>query len=58
MQDRDYYRSMPTRVLLILAAEEGLNPEMAIAIAEELASVEEMPRMVGQFAFNDKETTK
>lgn len=37
MQDRDYYRSLTSERLLLLAREEGINPEMAIAIAEALA---------------------
>lgn len=35
-QDRDYYRSLDAEILLLLAREEGINPEMAIALAEEL----------------------
>lgn len=37
MQDRDYYRSLTPERLLLTAREEGINPEMAIAIAEALA---------------------
>lgn len=54
--DRDHYRAMPARALLVLAVEDGINPEMAIAIAEELARKEFMFGMIGQFSFND--TTK
>lgn len=35
-QDRDYYRSLTVDNLLLLAREEGINPEMAIVLAEEL----------------------
>jgi hypothetical protein len=40
-QDRDYYRSLTVDNLLLLAREEGINPEMAIAIAETLHSARE-----------------
>ena len=51
MQDRHYYRAFTPRALLNLAIEEGINPEMAIAIAEEFAEEIDLPRMVGQFTF-------
>lgn len=49
--DRAYYRSLSARALLVLAVEEGINPEMAVAIAEELAEEAGLPRMVGKFHF-------
>ena len=35
--DRDYYRALFTLELLRIAREDGLNPELAIAITERLA---------------------
>jgi len=59
MHDRDYYRAWPAGLMLQTAVEDGLNPELAIAIAEELAIVFGSPRMVGQIHFVDnKEITK
>ena len=52
MHDRDYYRALPIGVLLNLAVEEGINPEMAIALAEGVAELLSKPRMVGRFTFN------
>lgn len=49
--DRDYYRAIPVRILLILAVEQGLNPEMSIAIAEKLAEHLKLNRMLGKFTF-------
>lgn len=35
--DRDYYRCLTTAELLALARDEGINPEMAVAMAERLS---------------------
>lgn len=35
--DRDYYRALSADSLLTLAAENGIDPEMAVALAEALA---------------------
>lgn len=53
--DRDYYRSLSSRALLVQAVEDGINPEMAVAMAEHLALSIDLPRMVGRFTFNEKE---
>lgn len=57
MHDRDYYRSLDAIKLLILAVESGINPEMAIALADKLASTY-APILVGGFTFNEKESVK
>lgn len=36
MRDVDRYRSMETRELLTIAREEGIDPNMAVALAERL----------------------
>ena len=51
MHDRDYYRSLDAAKLLILAVEDGINPEMAIALADKLAKTY-APILVGGFTFN------
>lgn len=35
--DRDYYSAMTTEGLLITAREDGINPELAIALANRIA---------------------
>ena len=35
--DRDYYRCLPTELLLDTARREGINPELAIVAFERLA---------------------
>ena len=56
MQDRDYYRAM-TLVKIMRTAQEGINPEMAIALADRLA-VCYAPHLEGSFHFNHKENSK
>jgi len=51
--DRDYYRSLGTALLLRIAREEGLNQEMAIAIAERLAAEDRAEHTIGQYHFNN-----
>ena len=60
MQDRDYYRALDSHRLLTLAREEGINPEMAIALADRVANLDYgVSHMTGSFHFNhSKETTK
>lgn len=56
--DRDYYRCLLTDDLVDAARREGLNPEMAIAIAERLAKVSAIYGAVGgrgNFQFNRSE---
>lgn len=54
--DRDFYRSLSHRSLLLVAEEEGINPEMAIALAEALAEAYDPARCRrGHFHFR-KET--
>lgn len=40
MRDADRYRSMSTNELLTIAREEGIDPEMAIVMAERLDILE------------------
>lgn len=40
MRDLDRYRSMSTRELLTVANEEGIDPDMAVAMAERLESTD------------------
>lgn len=57
--DRDYYRSLNVDTLLLLAREEGIHPEMAVAITEMLhnvwnrRSVEDDSRCWGIYQFNN-----
>lgn len=51
--DRDYYRGYSPVALLRLAREDGLNKEMAIAIAEHLASEYHLQHTRGQYHFNN-----
>ncbi|MDE2103915.1 MAG: hypothetical protein KGL39_42155 [Patescibacteria group bacterium] len=57
MHDRDYYRSLDAIKLLIMAVENGINSEMAIALADKLASTY-APILVGGFTFDEKESVK
>lgn len=53
MHDRDYYRACSPDVLLKQAQEQGINPEMAIVLAEALAYASGYRnRLQGKFAFN------
>ena len=58
MHDRAYYRSLTTRQLLLHASEVGINPEMAIAIANELAEEMGESCMIGSFRFNHEGAVK
>ena len=58
MNDRTYYRSLTTGKLLLHASEVGINPEMAIAIADELAELVGEIRLSGSFRFNHEEAVK
>lgn len=49
--DRDYYRGYSPVALLRLAREEGMNEEMAVAIAEHLASEYRLQHTLGQYHF-------
>lgn len=49
--DRSCYRSLDTALLLRMAREHGLNPEMSIALAERLAEEHE-GHTIGQYHFN------
>lgn len=57
--DRDYYRSLSDVVLVDAARREGVNPEMAIALAERLADKVYYPSgyLRGCFTFNQPENT-
>ncbi|HET8666845.1 MAG TPA: hypothetical protein VFM10_02625 [Terriglobales bacterium] len=57
--DRDYYRSLRDVVLVDAARREGINPEMAVALAERLADKVYYPagHLRGCFAFNQPENT-
>lgn len=54
--DRDYYRALGTFDLLMHARDNGLNPELAIAITERLAAKEHYANLVGHFHFNQGAT--
>lgn len=54
--DRDYYRAMSVGTLLTAALEDGINPEMAIVIAEELAIRTIWGEYTGKFHFNERTT--
>lgn len=54
--DRDYYRSLGDVVLVDAARREGINPEMAIALAERLSAKLYQP-LQGCFTFNQPENT-
>lgn len=41
--DRDYYRCLEDRQLLIRACESGIDPEMAIALAERVEALLNKP---------------
>lgn len=51
--DRSYYRAMSTEALIQRAAEDGLNEEMTIAIAERLADFFCHDNLIGCFHFNE-----
>jgi len=53
VKDRGDYRVMPVPELLREATETGINPEMAIALADHLAH-RFAPHRVGGFHFNEK----
>lgn len=50
--DRDYYRDMSVAQLVDAAREHGINPEMAIAMAERLSDDERRTGYFGHFKFN------
>lgn len=50
--DRDDYRALGTHALLRAAREYGLNPEMAIAITERLATENYMQHTVGYYGWD------
>lgn len=54
-RDRDDYRSMSDKRITDIAREEGIDPEMAIVLAEKLANVY-WEDQTGRFRFNHKET--
>lgn len=54
--DRDYYRSYSVRDLLRLAREDGINPEMAIVLAEQLATTLREVHTLGCYHFNINQT--
>lgn len=58
MHDRDYYRALSSLQLLTVAGEDGINPEMAIALAEHLADKLYYPTgaKTGKFHFKDERT--
>ena len=58
MHDRAYYRSLTTRQLLLHASEVGINPEMAIAISDELAEEAGESYLIGSFRFNHEGAVK
>ena len=58
MHDRVYYRSLTTRKLLLHASEVGINPEMAIALANELAEKARESYLIGSFRFNHEGAVK
>jgi hypothetical protein len=51
-RDRDDYRSMSPKALTDLARDEGINPEMAIAMAEKLRRIISPYEDVRGFVFN------
>jgi len=53
-RDRNDYRSLSTPILLCLAREEGMNEELAIAIAERLASTDYAEHTIGMYHFTNK----
>jgi len=53
VKDRCDYRVMPADALLREAVETGINPEMAVALADHLAH-RVAPSMVGKFHCNEK----
>ena len=57
-RDRDDYRSMSSVGILKTAREEGIDPEMAIVLAEKLAAQTWAHHEYGAgcFRFNHKET--
>jgi len=55
--DRNYYRVLITAELLRIARDEGLNPEMAITIADKLAGqIRATTHTVGAYHFNTNQT--
>jgi hypothetical protein len=59
MRDRCDYRTLSAPGLLALARDEGINPEMAIAIADKLDALCHGAVGTGfHFNHHDKETTK
>lgn len=53
-RDRNDYRSLGTSLLLRIAREEGMNEEMAVAIAERLASTNHAEHTIGMYHFTNK----
>lgn len=54
--DRTYYSAMSTYRLLLIAREEGINPELAIAMAERLADSDyTFEAFRGTFRFNHED---
>lgn len=59
-RDRDDYRAMSDTAIIVVAREEGIDPEMAIALAEKLAKRTFTcgpGHHYGRFRFNHKEPT-
>lgn len=61
MDNTDHYRSLSTRALLMLAREQGINPGMAVALAERLENYHEYDEdptsnkaMGGRYAFKQR----
>lgn len=50
--DRNYYRALSERELLLRAKEHGINPELAVAITERLAIKTHLSHTVGHYHFN------
>ena len=55
-RDRNDYRAMCDTAIITVAREEGIDPEMAIALAEKLAEIY-FEGQRGRFRFNHKEPT-
>lgn len=60
MRDLDQYRSMDTHALLLEAREVGINPDMAVAIAERLERTDRWLNgngsTGGRYTFNQRST--
>lgn len=62
MRDKDYYRCLGTEALLMAAREDGIDPEMAVVLAERLEVLDnqawrygiEHKSMGGRYMFKER----